>query len=393
MPRASGLSHAGGHNLMNAGAPDLPLEPRRRETSEEHQARMDAKRATARRFEVLDRAAAAPSTKSNALDRAAAIDAYRAGEGIDPIARRHHIGPATLQTWLREAGVPVRDAAAAREIRKARTDAAAEPTPAPVEQPAAPEAAPRPRAVPRPPATARTPTTEERARLAAVTAYVQGEDVPAIAARCGRSESTVYRWLSDARVQMRSPGPTAPRLDVPALAARYAEGVSLTVLARDAGANVKTVTRALREHGVQIRNGRARPAAPDPAPALPPAAPSVPAPLSTPPPADPDAPPTAQPVEAPAAARGHDPADELVLLRDALTARTPASTPAAREAVDGVRTAVQGVLDATDELRERWTDLQIARDLDAAGAFGRIRVAAEQVLALLNHPTPERTAS
>jgi transposase len=507
MARATGVSHAGGHNLMNAAAPDLPIEPRRRETSEEHQARMDKKRATARRFEQIDRAAAAPSAKSTTLDRAGAIEAYKAGEGVEPIAKRFHIGPATLQTWLKEAGVPLRDAAAAREIRKSSA--------------ATPTAKPTPRPGP-PSRTARTPTPEERDRLAAVTAYVQGDSVEDIAARLRRGVSTIYTWLDAAEVPRR--GRAVPDLDGPALADAYHAGETVVALAARVGASPQRVTKALREQGVRIRQGR-RAAAPDPAPALPPAGPSAPAPLSTPAPAEPDEQPALPPAEQPAArgrnvspgeraamkaayvagetavaiaarhgrmpktirdtlraagvqlrddratrSRGQrkeynpamvadvrrlyvdegltqlevaarigstakvvqrlmdrheiptrpdatgrtteprpaspreprplespdadgEPVDELALLRDALTTRPPSSLPDGPEAIAAVAQAVEDVIAATRALADRWTDLQVARDLDAAGAFARIRVSAEQVLDLTHRLTTERTAS
>jgi|GEM_PF-3639474 len=404
MSRATGLSHAGGHNLMNSGAPDLPVEPRRRETSEEHQARMDKKRAELRRFEQLDRAAAAPSTKSVTLDRARAIEAYRAGEGVEPIAKRFHIGPATLQAWLKEAGVPLRDAAAAREARRATPPTkpgprqapldvdALTPAPAPAE-PRAPRAVasrpPASRPVPRPPsATAlRAPTQEDRDRLAAVTAYVEGDSVDEIAKRLGRGLSKIYAWLDAAGVPRRGRN-AAAELDPAALAAAYRAGASIVALAKQHGTSPRRITAALIAQDVQIRRGRpSLPAStPAPAPALPPAAPSAPAPLSTPPPADPDQP-SAPPVEVPTAVT------ELDRLREALVGRTPASTPQVHTGITAVREAVEALLAAADELSQRWTELQLARDLDAAGAIGRIRVSAEQVLALTNRPNPERTAS
>jgi transposase len=527
MARTTGGSHAGGHNLMNAGAPDLPIEPRRRESSEEHQARMDKKRAAARRFEQLDRAAAAPSTKSVTLDRAPAIEAYKAGEGIVSIAKRFHIGPATLKAWLKEAGVPLRDLAAAREIRKSSNSA--------------PAAKSSPRPAPPARATTRTPTREEQDRLAAVNAYVQGDAVDEIAKRLGRGLSTVYAWLDAAGVPRRG-RPTPPELDPAALAADYRSGLGVVALAGKYSTAPRRITAALLEAGVDVSaRGAQRTAASDAAPTLPLAAPSAPAPLSTPAPAEPTEQPAHPPAEQPAARarnvdagerdaivasyaagqtaveiaarhgrspktirdtlRGagvqlrddratrsggqpkeydpalvaevrrlyvderltqaevaartgstakvvqrlmdrheiptrpdatgrtvearpapvreqrpladaaarlaaatptttsrayleRDPADaELVRLREALATQRPSQIADQPEAIAAVAQAVEDVIGATRTLADRWNDLQLARDLDAGGAFARIRVSAEQVLALTTRPDTERTAS
>lgn len=387
----AGAARGSGHNLMNDPSPSLPIEPLHPETSEEHQKRMDAKRERARYFGGLDKAALAPSTKASVQDtRARAVTAYREGEGVKAVATRFGIAPATLQTWLTDAGVPLRDASKAATAARARTTTTPVPAPSPAPPAASAAARPTPQA-PRPTARPqhRTPTPDEQARLKAVTAYVAGDTVAEIATRLSTSQTRVRRWLEAAGVERRPAGRRPVVVDVAELAVDYAAGATLGELGARVGLNAASMARRFKAAGITVRTGGAAQRRANPAPGLPAAAPSAPAPLSSPPLAEPDDAPAA-PTEVPAPALG-DAAAERDRLRDAL-ARTPASTPDQVDAIAAVRAAVETVLTATDELRERWTDLQIARDFDAGAAFGRIRVSAEHVLALATRPDLERTA-
>lgn len=513
---ATGMTGSG-HNAMNDSPPDLPIEPRRRETPDEHRARMEAKRDRSRYFEGLSKAANAPSAKAGTQDtHARAVAAYKAGRGIKSVATEYGIGPTTLHRWLEEDGVPLRTPTEATTTARAATPAAQT---APV-----PAAKPTPRPGPPAPTATRAPTREEQDRIAAVNAYVQGDAVDEIAKRLGRGLSKIYAWLDDAAVPRRGRGvPT--ELDPAALATEYRAGLGVVALAGTYSTSPRRITAALREAGVDVtRSGVQRTATPDPALALPPADPSAPVPLSSPARAEPVDQPTRPAAGQPAArgrkvdageraaivaayaagetavaiasrhgrtpktirdtlraagvqmrddramrsggqrkeydaamvaevrrlyldegltqvevaarigstakvvqrlmdrheiparpdATGHTaeprllephpagavppnvapgPTDELALLREALRTRPPSTLPDRPEAIAVLAQAVEDVIAATRAVADRWTDLQVARDLEATAALARIRVSAEHVLALTTGQDTERTAS
>lgn len=374
MTAAVGASRGSGHNSMNDPAPSIPLEPIRRETPDDHRARMEAKSARARRFDGLTVAAhpSRPTSTPHTMDsRARAVAAYRDGAALKAVTAEYKVGPATLRGWLADAGVPVRNPGpTARSLR--------------------------------------TSSTEERDRLTATTAYVAGDEVPQIAARLSRSTTTIYRWLRAAGVQMR--GPHRPTLDTIALAAEYEAGARVADLAAREGVDPKTLTKALRTEGVQIRRGGRSAATADREDVQPPAAPAESSPASTEP----------EPVDAPAEVpdaierhradpcwerptveartpHGSSPAEQRALLREATRPHrpdpSPADLPQIEEALAAVRGAAEYVLAAADELAGRWSHLQLARDLDATASFARIRVSAEQLLALAAANPTERTPS
>lgn len=155
----------------------VPVQPLVRETAEEHRARMEAKGAHARSFLTGDLAA----TKSQISVRS---------------TRGKAAGPAT-----------------------AAVEPAAQPEPA--------VSAPRPsRPVPAPPRM-RPPSQDEQDRLAAVTAYLEGEQLVDIARRMHRGAAKVRGWLVDAGVEIRPRGrQQAPGRDEQILEAHRAGATS-----------------------------------------------------------------------------------------------------------------------------------------------------------------------
>lgn len=213
-----GAPHGSGSNHANAGAPDLPIEPRRVETVQEHRDRMAAKAATLRGF-TERRAAAARAA-------AAATKPSRTSPPLTP-----------------NPGTSIKD-----QLDLVAPPAAAASTP--TASPARPRPTP-PRHI--------APSARVQRQLAAVTAYTDGDSLAEIAAREGCAIETVRRWLTAAGVTLRPQGAPRPALNTAALTAAYTGGETVAALAAEHGTSERSVSRSLRESGVVVSSaGRTR---------------------------------------------------------------------------------------------------------------------------------------
>lgn len=251
-------AHGAGSNHANAAPPDLPIEPRRKETPEEHRARMEEKSARLRRFstgekaaevatyhasvqpraeepdldedtdvepDVVDVAPAAPQARpvpapprvparrptEDEQRNLAIVTAYEQGDSLKVLATRYHLGQVAVREILVAAGVqvrptgrpatpavPERDAAAAeRDTDDVERDA----TPADRDEQAPTRDEPQPQATSTSPARSRFITGDELAAM--VADYEEGKTPPEIAAATGRTAKNVRTALERAGVQMR----------------------------------------------------------------------------------------------------------------------------------------------------------------------------------------------
>lgn len=219
----------------------------RKETVDEFRERMAARMAENRRRRELDEAAAR-SQQAAAMRRT--TTARKSAGAAAPV-------PAVPQTPAPPvaASVPapvVQDPVPVVPVASPAPPAPrAHPTPVPVVA-VAPSPVPRPAP---PAAHQRSVSARDRARLAAITAVVQGDAVVDVAARHGVSATTVYNWLAAAGMPRR--GPTGP-LDGAAVAVAYESGTSVAELAVEHGVTEHWVRQLLKNRGVELRRQQVR---------------------------------------------------------------------------------------------------------------------------------------
>ncbi len=232
-----GAPHGSGSNHANAGAPDLPIEPRRVESVEAHRERM-AEKAAAQRGFAARRAAAVtavpaapmrqgpptprpapprrtvPALSARAQRQLAAVTAYTDGDSLAAIATREGCAIETVRRWLTAAGVALR-----------------------------PQGGPRP--------------ALDAAAL--TTAYTDGQTVAALAATHGTSERSVSRSLRESGVVVSGAGRTRlmDAAERALVVAAYAAGDTVPVIAARQGRTASGIRKALQAAGVEMRDDRA----------------------------------------------------------------------------------------------------------------------------------------
>lgn len=436
-------AHGAGSNHANAAPPDVPIEPRRRETPDEFRARMEEKSAHLRRFadgakaaaaatyiasveprpgdpvddvvddQPADVAPSAPAVPRPAPPRTPArrpteheqrnlamVTAYVQGDSLRDIATRFRLGQATVRSALVAAGVQLRAQGQRADRVTVETPpalAAAAPVP-----PAPAAVTPEPAPVPPSPAPTRAGGPIGPVELARMVAdYEAGKTAPEIAEVTGRTAKNVRLALERAGVQLRDDrslrsGGQNRREDDPALVDRVRrlyvdEGLTQAAIASDLDVTVKVVQGVMRRNGIESRpdaTGVKR----DPAPPAErtvrfrgpqPEHASEPAPDLHPAPEDASevAPPTGV-ARTPAWRHTFDPA--LRLATDP-AATPPTATTDLDTALAAAAGTVRDLVDAVEGLSVAVQRVQEARLAAAARSVDAIRRDAEQLLAVLGH--------
>lgn len=316
MPSALGVPHGAGSNHANAGPPDIPIEPLRRRTADEHRAAMEEKAAKLRRFADGSKAAASATYEASIEPRAdepppepddvvveptspparparpvpapprspvrvpsareqqtlAMVTAYVDGDTSSEIAARFGVSSRTVLTRLRAAGVQIRPRGGHFPAKAPRTPAAehaaaAEAVP-PEPSPVTPEPAPVPAEpvdVPpspgRPRGGAARIEPDELARM--VADYEAGKSAPEIADATGRTAKNVRTALQRAGVRMRDDralrsGGQNRAVDDPELVERVRalyvdEGLTQAVVADRLDTTLKVVQGVMKRNAIEAR--------------------------------------------------------------------------------------------------------------------------------------------